>query len=192
MRDLCANSCGQFRLQASQNQSHRRVRASPASWPAFCSLTTTGQSARPSTLAKRAGHQIVAASNGSDGLKKIEAERFDLLIVDIFMPGMDGLETIQKVHQQQPKLPVVVMSGMVFRSASSPPPDFLAMATKLGAVRSLRKPFRPHELLAAVDDSLIYLQTARRLPFRNTLRLGTTKTAHDRIRIFTDRGNEPR
>ncbi len=141
-------------------------------------------------LLTSAGHQIVAASNGSDGLKKVEAERFDLLIVDIFMPGMDGLETIQKVHQQQPKLPVVVMSGMVFRSASSPPPDFLAMATKLGAVRSRRKPFRPHELLAAVDDS--YLQTARRLPFRNTLRLGTTKTAHDRIRIFTDRGNEPR
>jgi DNA-binding response OmpR family regulator len=46
------------------------------------------------------------------------------------------------------------MSGMVFRSVSSPPPDFLTMATKLGAVRSLRKPFRPHELLAAVDASL--------------------------------------
>ena len=106
-------------------------------------------------LLKRAGHQIVAASDGREGLKKIEAERFDTLIVDIFMPGMDGLETVQRVHQQQPELPVVVMSGMVFGSTvSSPPPDFLAMATKLGAVRSLRKPFRPHELLAAVDDSL--------------------------------------
>jgi CheY-like chemotaxis protein len=105
-------------------------------------------------LLKRAGHQVVAAADGREGLKKIEAERFDLLIVDIFMPGMDGLETIKIVHQLQPNLPVVVMSGMVFRSVSSPPPDFLTMATKLGAVRSLRKPFRPHELLAAVDASL--------------------------------------
>ena len=105
-------------------------------------------------LLKRAGHEVVVAEDGRDGVAKIEGERFDLLIVDIFMPGMDGLETIQKVHQQQPELPVLVMSGMVFRSASSPPPDFLAMATKLGAVKSLRKPFRPHELLAAVDDSL--------------------------------------
>jgi CheY-like chemotaxis protein len=105
-------------------------------------------------LLKRAGYQVAAAADGREGLKKIEVERFDLLIVDIFMPGMDGLETIQKVHQLKPSLPIVVMSGMVFRSASSPPPDFLTMATKLGAVKSLRKPFRPHELLAVVADSL--------------------------------------
>ncbi len=105
-------------------------------------------------LLKRAGHQVAAAADGCEGFKKTEAERFDLLIVDIFMPCMDGLETIQKVHRLYPNLPIVVMSGMVFRSASSPPPDFLTMATKLGAVRSLRKPFRPHELLAAVDACL--------------------------------------
>jgi CheY-like chemotaxis protein len=105
-------------------------------------------------LLKRAGHEVVAAADGRDGVAKIEGERFDLLIVDIFMPGMDGLETIQHVHRLQPHLPVIVMSGMVFRSASSPPPDFLAMATKLGAVQTLRKPFRPPELLAAVAACL--------------------------------------
>jgi len=105
-------------------------------------------------LLKRAGHEVVVAEDGRDGVAKIEGERFDLLIVDIFMPGMDGLETIQQVHRQQPHLPVIVMSGLVFRSTSSPPPDFLKMATKLGATKSLRKPFRPGELLAAVDDCL--------------------------------------
>jgi CheY-like chemotaxis protein len=111
-------------------------------------LTTTGPSAR------RSNSCLNAPADGRDGVAKIEGERFDLLIVDIFMPGMDGLETIQHVHRLQPHLPVIVMSGMVFRSASSPPPDFLAMATKLGAVQTLRKPFRPPELLAAVAACL--------------------------------------
>lgn len=105
-------------------------------------------------LLDRAGHAVVVAENGRDELAKIEREAFELLIVDIFMPGMDGLETIQQVHRQQPHLPVIVMSGLVFRSTSSPPPDFLKMATKLGATKSLRKPFRPGELLALVDDCL--------------------------------------
>ena len=46
-------------------------------------------------LLKRAGHHVVVAADGREGLKKIDAERFDLLIVDIFMPGMEGLETIK-------------------------------------------------------------------------------------------------
>ncbi|HTZ01552.1 MAG TPA: response regulator [Xanthobacteraceae bacterium] len=105
-------------------------------------------------LLRRAGHWVVVATDGRDGLAKVAAETFDLLIVDIFMPGMDGLETMQAVHRQQPALPVIVMSGLVFRSASAPAPDFLAMASKLGAVTSLRKPFRPHELMRAVEDCL--------------------------------------
>lgn len=86
-------------------------------------------------LRKRAGHEVVAVADGRDGLAKIQAETFDLLIVDIFMPGMDGLETTQAVHRQCPELPIIVMSGLIFRSASTPAPDFLMMATKLGAVK---------------------------------------------------------
>jgi len=105
-------------------------------------------------LLKRAGHDVVAATDGRDGFAKTEAERFDLLIVDIFMPGMDGLEMIRQVHRGQPRLPVIAMSGMIFRPTSLLAPDFLAMAIKLGAVKSLRKPFQPRELLAAVDECL--------------------------------------
>ena len=46
------------------------------------------------------------------------------------------------------------MSGQEFRSASYPAPDFLHMATRLGAVCSLRKPFKPSDLLAAVAGAL--------------------------------------
>lgn len=107
-----------------------------------------------SLLLKRAGHEVVALADGRDGLAKIQTESFDLLIVDIFMPGMDGLETTQAVHRRRPQLPIIVMSGMIFRSASEPAPDFLTMATKLGATKSLRKPIRPNDLIGAVEECL--------------------------------------
>jgi CheY-like chemotaxis protein len=105
------------------------------------------------------GHDVVEAASGREGLARIASESFDLLIVDIFMPDMDGLETIKRVLNHNPALPILVVSGMTFRSSSGSsgsggPPDFLGMATKLGAVQSLRKPFRANELLTAVEDCL--------------------------------------
>jgi DNA-binding NtrC family response regulator len=103
---------------------------------------------------EREGLEVHVADDGRAGLKIIKAEHFDLLIVDVFMPGMDGLETIRLVHEHKPELPIVVMSGMSFRTGSAPAPDFLTMATKLGAVCSLKKPFRPRELLAVIAECL--------------------------------------
>src|SRR5262249_1403562 len=96
---------------------------------------------------EREGFEVHAVAHGRSGRTMIQAENFDVLIVDVFMPGMDGLETIRAVRERRPQLPIIVMSGMSFRTATAPAPDFLSMATKLGAVRSLRKPFRPSELL---------------------------------------------
>lgn len=105
-------------------------------------------------LLERAAHAVEAVDNSQAGLRLLETRGFDLLVVDIFMPGMDGFETMRLVHQSRPEMPVIVMSGQEFRSASERGPDFLHMATKLGAISSLQKPFRPPELLAAVAKSL--------------------------------------
>jgi CheY-like chemotaxis protein len=105
-------------------------------------------------LLERAAHAVEAVDNSQAGLRLLETRGFDLLVVDIFMPGMDGFETMRLVHQSRPEMPVIVMSGQPFRSASERGPDFLHMATKLGAISSLQKPFRPPELLAAVTKSL--------------------------------------
>jgi CheY-like chemotaxis protein len=105
-------------------------------------------------LLERAAHAVEAVDHGQAGLRLLETRSFDLLIVDIFVPGMDGFETMRLVHQSWPEMPVIVMSGQQLRSASERGPDFLYMATKLGAISSLRKPFRPHELLATVAKSL--------------------------------------
>jgi CheY-like chemotaxis protein len=105
-------------------------------------------------LLERAGHSVVAASDGRRGLAIFEAGDFDLLLLDIFMPGMDGLETMRLIHQQQPLIPIIVISGRPITPDPATGPDFLAMATKLGAISSLQKPFKPAALLAAVTGCL--------------------------------------
>ena len=103
-------------------------------------------------LLERAAHTVEVVDNGPAGLKLLGTRDFDLLIVDIFMPGMDGFETMKLVHQSRPEMPVIVISG--FGLASERQPDFLHMATRLGAVSSLHKPFQPLELMNAIDHSL--------------------------------------
>ena len=105
-------------------------------------------------LLERAGHSVVVAGDGRTGLAIFETGEFDLLLLDIFMPGMDGLETMRLVHQQQPLVPIIVISGNPVTYDSGFGPDFLTMAAKLGAVSSLQKPFKPAALLAAVIASL--------------------------------------
>jgi CheY-like chemotaxis protein len=104
-------------------------------------------------ILERAGHQVVTAQDGRGGLKLLEADQFDLLLIDIFMPEMDGLETIRVLRRSKPALPVIVMSGVMVDRASMP--DYLSFGTKLGAIESLRKPFKPAALVEAVDRCLV-------------------------------------
>ena len=105
-------------------------------------------------LLERAGHQVVTACDGRRGLDQLQGGDFDLLFLDIFMPGMDGFETMRLVRQQHPSVQIIVISGHSIPSDSNPSPDFLTMATKLGAVRSLQKPFKPDALLQTVAACL--------------------------------------
>ena len=115
-------------------------------------------------LLERAGHSVVTADDGRKGVALCQTGNFDLLFLDIFMPGMDGFETMRMVRQRQPQLPIIVISGRPISLEADTAPDFLTMATKLGAISSLQKPFRPADLLAAVAG---FLEAAERgLPSR--------------------------
>jgi CheY-like chemotaxis protein len=106
------------------------------------------------TLLEREGYDVVVADSGRNGIEAITSASFDAVIVDIFMPGMDGLDTIKAFNRQAPGVPVIAMSGFMFRNSSAPAPDFLGMSTKLGAAYSLHKPFRPGELIKAIESCL--------------------------------------
>ena len=99
-------------------------------------------------------HDVVVAEDGYSGLEAIEAGRFDAAIVDIFMPGMDGLETIQALLARRPDLPIIAISGFTMRGREVPELDFLATAVKLGATLSLSKPFRRRDIVEAVETCL--------------------------------------
>jgi CheY-like chemotaxis protein len=105
-------------------------------------------------LLERAGHSVVTADDGRKGLAACRNEDFDLLFLDIFMPGMDGFETMRLVREHRPQVPIIVISGRPISAEGDAAPDFLTMATKLGAISSLQKPFRPADLLAAVAGCL--------------------------------------
>jgi DNA-binding NtrC family response regulator len=113
-------------------------------------------------LLSQKDHQVMTAQDGRRGLKALESGHFDLLIVDIFMPEMDGLEAIRVVRKSKPELPIIVISG----SAGASTPDFLDMATKLGAIESIQKPFRPNTLFEVVEKCLHSRTSGKTMPIR--------------------------
>jgi CheY-like chemotaxis protein len=111
---------------------------------------------------ERHGFETVLADGGVSGLNALEAARFDVMIVDIFMPEMRGFESVRVFHQRAPDVPLIAISGYAFAHHSAPAPDFLRMALELGAKRCLRKPFTPAALLAVISESLAEASTLHR------------------------------
>lgn len=105
-------------------------------------------------MLEREGHDVTCANDGQRALQIFRDANFELLIIDIFMPDMNGLETMKLVHQSRPTVPIIVISGHALETGPARAPDFLAMSTKLGAVCSLQKPFKSAVLLSHVDNCL--------------------------------------
>ncbi len=95
-----------------------------------------------STLAAE-GYVVTSTLNGLDALRKIEADSFDLLIADIKMPGLSGIELLERVKEKSPEMEVVIITG--FGSIGS-----AVEAMKKGAVEYVTKPFDLDELLLKV------------------------------------------
>jgi two-component system, NtrC family, nitrogen regulation response regulator NtrX len=95
------------------------------------------------------GHEVLDAAGGRDGCLLAESQLFDCAVVDIFMPGMDGLETIQILKSLHPEMPVVVLAGEGRIS-----PDLACrLALALGADHALRKPVDSAALSAVFDNA---------------------------------------
>lgn len=107
-----------------------------------------------SLVLENEGFDVSLAADGRAGLDLLEQSEFDLVIVDIFMPGADGLETVRSLRRRLPRLPIIVMSGLRYGGSSQyhdlTVPDFLKMALQFGASFALYKPFKPDDLLRAI------------------------------------------
>jgi DNA-binding NarL/FixJ family response regulator len=103
-------------------------------------------------LARRQ-YETVVASRADAGIHTSKASEFDMVIVDLFMPGMNGLDTIAGIRSGS-AVPIIAMSGFRLRNSLDTDQDFLAMAMLRGATTSLRKPFSPSQLINAIDQGL--------------------------------------
>jgi CheY-like chemotaxis protein len=103
------------------------------------------------TLAlEAAGHSVLRCENGRKAVAYLQHDRADLLITDIVMPEMDGVETLRAARQLDPNLPLLAISG----GGSFDPKDYLGIAQAFGATAVLPKPFRPAELMDLVSQLL--------------------------------------
>lgn len=92
------------------------------------------------------GHEVLEAGDGLAGVAAFKAAPTDVVVTDILMPEGEGMETIGQLRRIQPTLQILAISG----SGDAGRYDYLAMAERLGANASLRKPFKVDELLDAV------------------------------------------
>ena len=90
-----------------------------------------------------AGHEVVDAFEGEEGLSRYREKPADLVILDLVMPRKDGLEMLGELIQESPEPRIIAISGT---------PLYLPMATDLGATRTFAKPFSMKELLEAVEE----------------------------------------
>ena len=112
------------------------------------------------TFLKNSGYDVVVAENGHDLLKLIPGGAFDLLILDLNLPGISGVEILQKLRKS-PKfssLPVIIITG-VFRGEK-----YSTAALKLGVRHYLEKPFSKEQFSAAVADIFSEIGTKQQQP----------------------------
>jgi len=94
---------------------------------------------------EEAGYGVAEAASAKEGLEHLKSHQVDLIITDILMPEMDGLELTWVLHQQYPKIKVVAVSGR------QDTVDYCGVARFFGAHETLMKPVAVPRLLGAVS-----------------------------------------
>lgn len=95
-------------------------------------------------------HEVTTAANGEDGLRLCRKQPFDVVVTDIYMPFIDGLELLRELGRNAPQVKIIVMTGKMVEGASS----YLKLAKDLGAAEVLAKPFTQEQLVSAVEKAL--------------------------------------
>ncbi len=93
------------------------------------------------------GFRIAGAPDGPAALALAQQTTYDLILLDVKMPGPDGLEVLAELHRQLPQIPIIMMSGQTGRNT-------VANALRYGACDFIMKPFNDEFVLLAVKRAL--------------------------------------
>lgn len=93
------------------------------------------------------GYDVDVAANGVEGLAMIENNRYDVILTDLKMPDMDGMEFLAKVKERHPDTKVIMITG--YSTV-----EHAVKAMRMGAYNYIEKPFTPDALIDAVKEAL--------------------------------------
>jgi two-component system nitrogen regulation response regulator NtrX len=93
------------------------------------------------------GFEIITASNGYEALKIIDSESPDLVLLDIWMPGIDGIETLKEIKKSSATVPVIIITGHGNVETA-------VKATKLGAFDLIEKPLNIDKVIVSINNAL--------------------------------------
>jgi CheY-like chemotaxis protein len=92
------------------------------------------------------GHETTEAEDGAQGIRLQQDAGYDLIITDILMPEMEGIETVRELIRLNPATKIIAITAYQ--------EGYLEAAKKFGAMAALEKPFQPNELLEVVNNCL--------------------------------------
>ena len=90
------------------------------------------------------GHEVESVVNGEEGKRLAKDKYFDIVFLDIIMPGTSGMDVLKKIKKHSPKTKVIIMTGKLVED------NFLAEIKKKGASGCIQKPFVMEELLETI------------------------------------------
>lgn len=119
------------------------------------------------------GYEVSVARDGDEALRKLRMERFDIVITDLMMPGMDGLALLQKIKDLDKEILVIIITGYATIETA-------VKAIESGAYDYIAKPFRLDELMIVIKNACERL----RLVLQNRALLEELRTAYGEIGVL--------
>lgn len=105
------------------------------------------------TMLRAKGYHAVGVGEATSALREFESAPFDVVVVDVYLPGIDGVRLIRELRARAPNLPLIAISGVLLKGSKRTALDIFPLAPDLDDVECLPKPFRVQALLQLIEKS---------------------------------------